>query len=440
MKNIEWTPHRILLLSYLVVIMVGSALIYLSANIRISYIDALFTATSATTVTGLVVIDTEKDLSLWGKLVILLLIQVGGLGYMTLTTYFLVALRKKIGLRDRLILSESFNYPGVHGLVRFLKRIVPLVFFIEFLGALALFPSFLLKLKDPFNALFASLFHSISAFNNAGFSTFSDNLTRFKGDLWVNLIISLLIVLGGLGFYVIYEVILYWKGELKRLSTHTKLVFLSSGFLILLGFFVLLYDLWRFKSLSLGEKVLASLFHSISARTAGFNTIDISKLSEASQFLLINLMFIGASPGGTGGGIKTITATVIFLATISYIKGRTDVRVFGRRLMESQVHRAMVILSLAFAYNTFTAILLAELEGIRLLPALFEAVSSFATVGLSLGNPQGLSLSADFSPLGKAIIILNMLVGRVGLLGFMLALVGKSKPSHIKLPEAKLLI
>ncbi len=442
MRGFEWTPHRILLFSYLGVILTGSLLLYLPlSTLRpISYLDALFTATSATTVTGLVVLDTEKDFTLFGKFIILLLIQLGGLGYMTFTTYFLIALRRKLGLRERLILAESFNYPGMHGLVRFVKRIIPIVFFIEFLGAFALFPSFLFRLKDPANAIFASIFHSISAFSNAGFSTFSENLMGFKGDLWVNMVISLLIVIGGIGFYTIYELILYKKGEVRRLSTHTKLVFLSSAVLIVFGFIVLLFDIWRFKGLSVEEKILASLFHSISARTAGFNTIDISKLSEASQFVLINLMFMGASPGGTGGGIKTITAVVVFLAVLSYIRGRPDVVVFGRRLIDAQVHRAMVVLSLAFAYNTFMATLLAELENIRLLPALFETVSAFSTVGLSLGNPKGLSLSADFSPLGKFLIILTMIAGRVGVLGFMLALVGKEKPSHVKLPETRLLL
>jgi trk system potassium uptake protein TrkH len=440
MKNFEWTPHRILLTSYLVVILIGSVLIYLSTTRPISYLDALFTATSATTVTGLVVLDTEKDLNFFGKVVVLALIQIGGLGYMTLTTYFFISLRKRLGLRDRLMLAESFNYPGMHGLVRFIKRIIPIVFFIEFLGMLALFPPFLFKLRDPANAFFASLFHSVSAFNNAGFSTFSDNLMGFRGDLWVNVVISLLIVLGGIGFYTIYELILYRRGELRRLSTHTKLVFLSSILLILSGFFVLLPDLWRFREFTVGERLMASLFHSISARTAGFNTIDIGKLSEASQFVLINLMFVGASPGGTGGGIKTITAVVVFLAVFSYIRGRPEVVVFGRRLIDAQVHRAMVIFSLAFAYNTFMAIILTELEGIKLLPALFETVSAFATVGLSLGNPDGLSLSADFSPLGKGLIILTMIAGRVGVLGFMLALVGREKPSHVRLPEARVLL
>ncbi|MCX8076716.1 MAG: TrkH family potassium uptake protein [Aquificaceae bacterium] len=439
-KDFELTPHRILLMSYLGVIILSSFLLYMpfSTTRDISYLDALFTATSATTVTGLVVLDTEKDFTFVGKFIILLLIQLGGLGYMTFTTYFLIVLRRKLGLRDRLILAESFNYPGMHGLVRFVKRMIPIVFFIEFLGALALFPYFLLHIMEPANAIFASLFHSVSAFNNAGFSTFSNNLMDFRGNFLVNLTVSFLVILGGIGFYVMYELILYAKGELKRLSTHTKLVLTSSFVLTLAGFLLLLIDLWSFKDLSFGEKIMVSLFHSISARTAGFNTIDLLRLSEASQFILTNLMFVGASPGGTGGGIKTITAVVVFLAVLSYIRGKQEVTVLGRRLINTQVHRAMVILSLAFAYCTFMAVLVAKVEGIELLPALFETVSAFATVGLSLGS--SLSLSADFSPFGKCLIILTMITGRVGVLSFMLALVGKEKRSSVRLPEARLLI
>lgn len=442
MGALHWTPHRVLLFSYLISILVGSLLLYLpiSTTRSISYLDALFTSTSAVTVTGLVVLDTERDLTLFGKFILLLLIQLGGLGYMTLTTYFLITLRRKIGLRERLILAESFNYPSVYGLVRFTKRMLPIIFLVEFLGALLLLPSFLLKIEDPLTSIFMSLFHSVSAFNNAGFSLFSDNLVRFRQDLWLNIVVCLLIILGGLGFFVLYELLLYWRGGVKRLSTHTKLVLLSSLFLILLGFFVLFLDIYGWHELSLKERILASLFHSVSARTAGFNTVDLSKLSEASLFMLINLMFIGASPGGTGGGIKIITASVIFLTVLSYIRGQREVVFLGRRLMDSQIHRAMVILSLGFAYTTLMALFLSEIEGKKLIPILFEVVSAFSTVGLSVGNPQGLSLSADFSPVGKILIILTMITGRVGVLSFMLALAGKGKVSHVSYPEARLLL
>ncbi|RMH80443.1 MAG: potassium transporter [Acidobacteria bacterium] len=442
MGAFQWTPHRVLLFSYLIAILVGSILLYLpiSTTRTLSYLDALFTSTSAITVTGLVVLDTEKDFTPFGKVVLLVLIQLGGLGYMTLTTYFLITLRRKIGLRERLILAEAFNYPGMYGLVRFTKRMLPIILFLEFLGAVLLFPSFFQRQGDPLTSAGMSLFHSISAFNNAGFSLFSDNLTRFRGDIWLNLVVCTLIILGGLGFFVLYELLLYWRGGIRRLSTHTKLVLVSSSLLVLLGSFVLLLDLYQWDELSLKEKILVSLFHSVSARTAGFNTVDLSMLSEASLFMLINLMFVGASPGGTGGGIKTITATVIFLAVLSHIRGQREVSFLGRRLMDSQIHRAMVILSLGFAYTTLMALILSEIEGKRLIPVLFEVVSAFSTVGLSVGNPQGLSLSADFSPLGKILIILTMITGRVGVLSFMLALAGKGRVRHVSYPEARLLL
>lgn len=442
MKTFELTPHRTVLLSYLLLILMGSIVLELPicTTRPISYLDALFTATSATTVTGLVVLDTEKDLTLFGKVFILFLIQLGGLGYMTFTTYFIISMKRRIGLRERLIMAESFSYPGMHGLVRFVRRIIPLVFLLELMGAAMLFPSFISRSEDPLEAFWVSLFHSVSAFNNAGFSTLSENLTGFRGDLWLNFVISILIFLGGIGFYVIYEFVLYRKGEVRRLSTHTRLVLLSSALFILVGFILLLLDIIRINNLSTGEKLLTSLFHSLSARTAGFNTINLSELSEASQFVLINLMFIGASPGGTGGGVKTVTVVLVVLSVVSYIRGQSDVVVFGRKVPDWQVHKAMVILSLAFLYNTAVALLLSEVENLRLLPALFETVSAFATVGLSLGNPQGLSLSADFSTFGKILIIITMVAGRLGVLGFMLALLGKERQSHIKFPEARLLL
>ncbi|WP_448587412.1 TrkH family potassium uptake protein [Thermocrinis sp.] len=436
------TAHRIILISYLIIILVGTLLLYLPISTKdgISLIDALFTATSATTVTGLIVMDTEKAFTPFGKLVILVLIQIGGLGYMVFTTYFLVTFRKKVSFRDRVILAEAMDYPGLYGLVRFLKRTIPLVFFIEFVGALLLFPGFLFHSKNPGESLVMSVFHSVSAFNNAGFSLLSSNLTPFVGNLWMNLILSLLIILGGLGFYVLYEMILYFRKEVNRLSTHTKLVLLSSGVLILVGFLVLLLEFREWKNLSLVEKLTASFFQSVSARTAGFNTVDVAKLSEASLFWLVILMFIGASPGGTGGGIKTTTATVILISVISYIRGKGQVVIFGRRLTEDIINKAMIILSLSFAYVTFASLIITELEGGKLLPVLFEVVSAFSTVGLSVGTPEGLSLSANFSTIGKMLIIITMLMGRIGVLSFMLAIYGKGEESRVRPPEARILL
>ena len=435
------TPHRIILLSYLVLIAIGTLLLYLpiSTYEGISFLDALFTATSAVSITGLVVVDTYKTFTPFGKAVILLLIQIGGLGYMGFTTYFLVLLRRKLSLRDRILLAESVNYPGLHGLVRFLKRIVPFVVEIELLGALLLLPFFLRHFDLP-TSLAMSIFHSVSAFNNAGFNILPEGLTPFRDSLWLNLVFSLLIILGGLGFYVIYELMLYQRKEIQQLSTHTKLVLVSTLFLLVAGFLVLLLDTIRWEGYSLKEKLLIAFFHSVSSRTAGFSTVDLKSFSEGGLFFLIVLMFVGTGPGGTGGGIKITTAVVIVLVAHSYLKGSGQVVVFGRRIAEDTIQRALTIFVLSLTYITLATLILTHTEEASFLPVLFETVSAFSPVGLSIGNSQGLSLCADWSPFGKMVIIITMLMGRMGIMSFMLALYGKGEESRIKPPEARLLL
>ncbi len=438
----ELTPHRLILLSYVSVILIGSILLLLpfSTYRDISLLDALFTATSATTVTGLVVVDISSTFTPFGQLVILLLIQIGGLGYMGFTTYFLILLRRKLSLRDRLLLAESMSYPGIHGLVRFIKRLVPVVFLIELVGAFFLFLFFLKDFSNPLSALWYGIFHSVSAFNNAGFSVLPQGFGPYRGNIPTNLILSVLIILGGLGFYVIQELILYYRGQVLRLSTHTKIVLTFSALLLLLGFILLLMETIRWNEFSLKERILVAFFHSVSARTAGFNTVDLRNFSEGSLFWIIVLMFIGTGPGGTGGGIKITTAVVIFLVVHSYLSGKNQVVIFDRSITEATVQRAITIFTLSFAYTTLFALLLTKLEETPLLPTLFETVSAFSSVGLSTGNPQGLSFCADFSPIGKMLIIITMLMGRVGILSFMLAIYGKGRESRVKPPEARILL
>ncbi len=444
MARVGFNPAKAVLLSYLGLIAVGTTIFYLLPTTRVEtpFVDILFTVTSAVTVTGLVVLDTEKDLTPLGQGLLLLLIQIGGLGYMTLSTFLLVALRRKIGLRDRLILSESLNYPGLFGLVRFLKRVILWMIAIELIGFLALF--FLWVDRFPVQeALWHALFHSVSAFNNAGFSSFSDNLTSFRGDLLTNLVVCSLIILGGLGFFVLNDLYLFFKGKVQRISTHTKLVLLLSFGLISAGWLSLILTelfhkpLW---DLPLGEKLLGLLFLSVSSRTAGFNTVDVASLSESSQFLLMILMFIGASPGGTGGGIKTVTLAVVLISAFSYVRGSDQAVVFERKIPERIIRRATTVLTLSISYIFLVNLLIDRFEEKDFLKTLFEVVSAFSTVGLSMGSSEGLSFCAEFSTAGKLLIILTMLVGRVGILSFAIALRGREKTARIGYPEARLIL
>ena len=445
MFAVKLNPPQVILASYLGIIGIGTLLfVLLPVSYReISFVDALFTVTSAVTVTGLTVLDTERELNLLGQSLLLLLFQIGGLGYMTIATFFLITLRRKIGLKDRLILAESLNYPGIYGLVRFLKRVVVFVLAVELIGFLLLYAQWSMKMGLS-DAFFPALFHSVSAFNNAGLSTFSDSLSAFRGNLYTNLVFMALIVVGGLGFFVVNDLFLWFKDRAKRLSTHTKLVLLLSAGLILTGWLGLLMTeafhergIW---SLSWKERLLSTLFLSVSSRTAGFTTVDVGMLSESSAFLLMILMFIGASPGGTGGGVKTTAFAVVVITVISYVKGRKEVVAFGRTVSEDLIRRAMVVLFLSFSYIALVNLTIDRLEEKDFLATLFEVVSAFSTVGLSVGNPEGLSFSADFSPVSKLLIILSMLVGRVGVLSFTVAIMGRETPRRVKYPPARLLL
>jgi len=437
-------PARTLLLSFSLTILAGALLLYLpfSSTRPLTFLEALFTATSAVTVTGLTVIDPYRDLSAFGKFVLMLLIQIGGLGYMTLSTFFLVLLRRRIGLKERFILAEALDYPGLHGLVRFLKRVMLFVFTAELLGTVILSTYFALKgVESP---LFNGLFHAVSAFNNAGFSTLPEGLLPFRGDLLVNLTVAFLITLGGIGFFVVNDLYLYFTGRVRRLSVHTQLALGFSLFLIALGTAGLLFTEWGNErglwGLPWRERLLSAFFTSVSARTAGFSTVEIANLSESSQFLLTLLMFVGASPGGTGGGIKTTTFLVVLLSIYSYLKGKEQTVVLHRSIPESQIKRALVVLTMSSFFVTFVNLLLDKLENKDFLFTLFEAVSAFATVGLSVGNGEGLSYCADFSVPSQLLIMITMLAGRVGILSFALALAGRSSPQRVKYPEARVLL
>jgi len=421
-------PPQVILLSYLVTITVGTFLLLsLPLTYReVSFTDALFTVTSAVTVTGLTVIETSSDFNLGGKIFILILIQIGGLGYMTLASFFLLAMGKRINLREQLVLSESLNYPNLHSLMSFLKKVVVFAFVSELIGSVLLTIVFIEDFPLE-KAILFGVFHSISAFNNAGFTLFEDNF-----GVMANIIMASLVILGGLGFVVINELFLYFRHRVRKLSLHTKIVLFTSLSLTVLG--VLSLCMTEPKA-----EIFNCFFLSVYSRTAGFSPVDVGTLSESSLFLLMILMFIGASPGGTGGGIKTTTFAVIVIAVYSYIRG-SEAQIFRRRISNDQIYKAMVILSLSVAFVSIVNLLLDRLEEKDFLKTLFEVISAFSTVGLSTGSEKTLSFSALLSSEGKLLIVLSMIAGRVGILSFAVALMGRKKKTSIRYPEERILL
>lgn len=410
-------------------------------NGDLRFIDALFTSTSAVCVTGLIVKDTPVDFTPIGQVVIMLLIQIGGLGYMTAVTFLAVMRRQKIGHRDRLLLQESLNYPGMDGLVRFLKIVFGSIFVLEMAGMVILTLRFWIDMPLPKAAWFG-VFHAVSAFNNAGFSLFSDNMMSYRGDLVINIVIPLLIIAGGAGYMVLIELYNYRQKVIYRLTTHTKLVVIVSIALIVIGIALLLSLEWNnaFKSMPWYEKLLAAWFASVNYRTAGFNSIDLSTLTDANLFFSTIFMMIGGGPGGTAGGIK-VTAFALALIGVWYtLRGETHAHVFRRTLSEYQIHKSYAIIFIASFYVIVSTVLLSEVERLPFLRTLFETCSAFGTVGLSTGNGGVLSYSALFSDWGKVNIILLMFMGRIGVFAFTVVIVGKAVQSRIKYAEAKVVL
>ncbi len=410
-------PPRLLALSFLIAILAGSLLLLIPASTvsgSIKIIDALFTATSAICVTGLVVVDTGTYFSSLGQAIILVLIQLGGLGIMTFSSFILVTAGRSVSLTDKLVVEGSFRPSAISSFRELVRDVFIFTFSIEFLGALLLLVRFGQKWPLP-RAAVLSVFHSISAFCNAGFSLFSENLISFRGDVMVNLVMMLLIVLGGLGFFVLQEIKLALKnafnGERIKFSLHTKLVTSITVGIITGGaalVFLADYNL-GLSGLSLKEKILVPVFHTVSARTAGFNTIDLNQLSVASVMILILVMFIGASPGSTGGGVKTTTFGVIFAFVRSRVKGYDVPRIFSRGIKNEDIIKAYTLISLAMGliFAATFALLIIQPE-LSLKAALFEVVSAFGTVGLSLG------ITSQLHPLSKLVLIMVMYIGRIG--------------------------
>ncbi|MCX7757096.1 MAG: TrkH family potassium uptake protein [candidate division WOR-3 bacterium] len=440
-------PGRLLIISYLSVILVGSLLLMLPISSKnISPIDALYTATSAVCVTGLIVKNTAFDFTLFGKLVILLLIQIGGIGYMTLSTAIFFFIGKKPNLQERLTIKESFCVLNYSNLTKFALDVIKVTLIVEGIGMVLLFIYFRLSHMQFSEALFHALFHAVSAFCNAGFSSFPENLARFSHVPYVQLVISALIISGGIGFVVISDLYnRYIKRISKHLSLHSKTVLSTTLILILSGTVVISLLEWgnALKIFPWPLKILNAYFTAVTPRTAGFNTIDFSSLSYPTCLIIIFLMFIGASPGGTGGGIKTTTLSVIIAQFNALLSGRSDVFLFRRRVPQDQIFKAFLIVGFALSWLLTGLVFLYILNKSKLdmLTAVFELFSAFGTVGLSLGSKLAANLSAsyDFSSLGKVIIVITMFLGRVGILTVITSLIKKRYVNYTH-PEGVILV
>lgn len=436
---------QIILISFLGVILTGTLFLLLpvSHNGPLSFMDALFTSTSAVCVTGLNVKDTPNDFTLWGQIIILLLIHVGGLGYMTYVTFFTYLLGFSPGLEAQKSVSQMFGYTALSDLKIFIKRIFILSLMIEATGTIILFCRFIFDM--PFwQAVFFALFHSISAFNNAGFSLFSANLINYVNDPIISFIIPLLIVVGGIGFIVIDELIEYFKHKKNYLSTHFKIAFVTTAILIIGGFlFILLFEYSN--ELTLGKlplhgKIFSAWFQSITPRTAGFNTISMADLYSPTRYLIIFLMFVGGSPGGTAGGIKTVTFAIITLTLLASLFNKEKVIVFNRYISSKIIFKSFLLSTITLLWIGLITLIIANIElSYNLGDILFEVVSAYGTVGLSVGDGKYCSLSALFTDISKFNIVLTMFVGRIGVYTLILSLL-LSKPQHLKYPEAKVLI
>jgi trk system potassium uptake protein TrkH len=441
----RFTPAQAVTSSFLGLILVGALLLSLPISAApgtdIGFIDALFTSTSAVCVTGLIVLDTPNHLSLFGQVVVLLLIQAGGLGYMVLTTVVIFALGGKLSLQERSALREQLNLQTGERLVRFTMSVFRLTLAFELAGAAVLALNWWPE-HGP-RALWLGLFHSVSAFNNAGFSLFPDNLIRYRGDIVVNLVITALIICGGLGFLVLTE--LLNRRRTLPLSLQTRLVLSASAFLCVGGMLAILVLEWdnpfSLSAMSLGDKLLSAWFHSVSARTAGFNTIDMSGLRATTLFVMMALMFIGASPGGTGGGVKTTTFSMTVAALWATVRGNEDTVIFRRRLSEQLVSQAFFICLISFLALNGVAVILMVTEPYNVMKLLFESTSAFGTVGLSIGHPGSvLSLSGHMTDAGKVLLTLLMIAGRVGPMTVAVALARRQSRPRIRYPEGRVSI
>lgn len=441
-KKRKWTATKIIAVGYVLVITVGTILLMLPASNRngsgTPLMDAWFTATSATCVTGLITHDTYTYWSGFGQGVILLLIQIGGIGFMTIATSALTFTKKKIGLSQRLLMQESVAAPQVGGIVRMSKFVLTGTLLFEGLGALSLGFYFVPKLGIG-KGIYYSVFHSISAFCNAGIDLMGywepgSSLTLAADSYLVGITISALILIGGLGFFA-WEDIKKCKWHFKNYKLHTKVVLTAGLGLVIVGtllIFVFEYGRPSMEGKNIGQQILCSFFQAVTPRTAGFNTMDLNALTDSSQMLMICLMFIGGSPGSTAGGVKTTTMMLLFLTIWTELRRRKDVEVFKRRIESETIRHASCLMMLYGILSIICAMIISAVEKIGMKKVLFEVVSAICTVGLSLG------ITPELGVVSHMILILLMFIGRVGGITLLIAFSSRISSVPSKLPVERI--
>ncbi|GAB1538804.1 TrkH family potassium uptake protein [Scytonema sp. NUACC21] len=442
------TVSQKICLGFLAVITVGTILLMMPFSTSSGQwndpIVALFTSTSAVCVTGLGVVDTGTYFSFWGQLVMALLVQIGGLGYMTCTTFLILLIGYRFDLRQKVAIQQALDRPGIQGSAQIIRSIIATTLIFEITGVFLLLPAFVPDYGWS-KGLWLSIFHSINSWNNAGFSLFPDNLIKYQSSALVCFVVTGLIIFGGIGYQVILETFIwlrdtFQKRQLKlRFSLDFKVAISTTVVLLVLGtiafFFVELRNPETFSHLSFRDKLLVAWFQSVSPRTAGFNTIDIGKMTTAGLFITIALMFIGASPGGTGGGMKTTTLRVLTSCTKAILQGKEEVLLYDRTIAIPLILKAIGVFIGSIGTVILATILITLTDPtISFIQLLFEVVSAFATVGLSTGITGTVSVGA------KLILIVTMYIGRVGILLLMSAILGDPRPSNVHYPEENLLV
>lgn len=451
---------KVLFVGYLAMILLGTFLLTLPPmfSSQVGFLDAFFTSVSAITCTGLIIKDTSFDFTLYGQIIILMLIQIGGFGYMTVVGVLYIAINKKLSTSEKNVINvvENLNNNSLFGIEKTVLNALFFVLVVEIIGAVILSLYFCWKLGDTKMGIWAGIFHSIAAFNNSGFTIFNDSLIDYQADIFVNIVVALLVIIGGIGYVSTLEISRYFCSHVNnkifrreafvaRLSLNARVVIVVNTLLVMFGMLNILIFEWNntktLANIPFWEKVINSFFTSVCYRTAGYNIFDMSGFDDRTMFFSVFFMMIGGSPGGTASGIKVTTFAVLIALSIAIIKNRKETILFNRTIAQEIVSKAFSVFAIAAIYLLVATFLLSIFEtDIRFLPLFFETSSAFATVGMSMGDGGVLSLCSKFDTIGLCIIMVLMLSGKIGILSFTLIFVGGAKHKRIQYPQERILI